>query len=364
MKRKLFYAFLAFLLSIIAFCLFLAFYGVLGNGNYTILRGDLVAQYIDFISMYIRVLKGEEDFWYSFSLYYGSGTILTFAYYVFSPFNLLYLIDSVSIATMTAIVITLKIALCGFTFALFAQTVLKCKARYAVFFSLCYAMNGFVITLHFNLIWLEAAYMLPLIILLLFRLADNGKWLALVPAWAFLFLTNFYMAYIVGIFSAFVFIGLLILRLPSFSGSSLKQCIKPTIRFSLSVVLATGISAVLLIPTAVFLMSHMAADNFGFDPLPTTILEVAGSLFMGEMPDLDNRAPYMYCGLPVLLLFPFYFVSAKFRLKERLIIASVLVFYVLSMLILPLFIFMHAFDYPNWYFFRFSFCICFLLCAI
>ena len=65
MKKNLKYAFIAFLLTIIAFCLFLAFYGVLGYGNYTILRGDLVAQYIDFISMYIRVLKGEEDFWYS-----------------------------------------------------------------------------------------------------------------------------------------------------------------------------------------------------------------------------------------------------------------------------------------------------------
>ena len=67
MKKRVLYAFCAFLLSILAFCLFLTMYGVLGYGNYTILRGDLYAQYIDFISMYIRVLKGQENFWYSFS---------------------------------------------------------------------------------------------------------------------------------------------------------------------------------------------------------------------------------------------------------------------------------------------------------
>lgn len=364
MKKRVLYAFYAFLLSILAFCLFLTMYGVLGYGNYTILRGDLVAQYIDFISMYVRVLKGQEDFWYSFSLFYGSGTILTFAYYAFSPFNLLFLIDAIPVATMMTIVITLKIGLAGFTFSLFAQSVLKCKAHYSVFFALCYALNGFAVTLHFNLIWLEAIYMLPLLVWLLFRLVDTGKWLALVPVWAFLFITNFYMAYIVGVFSVFVFAGILLLRLPAFSKAELKRIGAPVLRFTFSVILAAALSAAILVPTAMFLLSHMAADNFGFEPLPTSLFDVIGSLFIGEMPDIDNRAPFLYCGIPVLLLIPFYFLQKKISLRERLITASVLIFYILSILVLPLFVFMHAFDYPNWYYFRFTFCICFALCAI
>ena len=364
MKKNLKYAFIAFLLTIIAFCLFLAFYGVLGYGNYTILRGDLVAQYIDFISMYIRVLKGEEDFWYSFSLFYGSGTILNYAYYAFSPFNLLFLIDAIPVATMMTVVITLKIGFCGFTFALFAQYVLKSKARYTVFFALCYAMNTFTVTLHFNLIWLDAAYMLPLVILLLYRLVTTGKWLLMTQAWAYLFITNFYMAYMVGIFSAFVFVALLIIRCESLSKSYFRDTLRSFLRFSCAVGIAAALSAAILVPTAMFLLSHMAADNFGFEPLPTTLLEVAGSLFMGEMPDIDNRIPFLYCGLPVLLLFPFYFMQKDISLKERITTGALLLIYILSIVVLPLFIFMHAFDYPNWYYFRFSFCICFMLCAI
>ena len=99
----------AFLLSVSAFLLFLAFYGVLGFGNNTIFRGDLYVQYVDFIELFLRVLKGKEDFWYTFSQYYGSPSILTYAYYAFSPLNLLYLLDFISIPAMTIIIITIKI---------------------------------------------------------------------------------------------------------------------------------------------------------------------------------------------------------------------------------------------------------------
>ena len=171
-KSGIFYPLFSFFLSMGAFLLFLFFYGVLGPKGYTILRGDLFVQYIDFISLFLKVLKGEQDFWYSFSLYYGSGTALTYAYYTLNPFHLLYLIENISIPTMTMFIITLKIALSGAAFTLFSQRVLKQSGFFSVFFSLCYAFNSFTITLHFNIIWLDAYFMLPLVILLLYDLLD------------------------------------------------------------------------------------------------------------------------------------------------------------------------------------------------
>ena len=361
-KRLSFTIFLAFILSILSFLLFLAFYRVLGFGNRTILRGDLYAQYVDFIEMFLRVLKGKEDFWYTFSQYYGSPSILTYAYYAFSPFNLLYLPELISIPAMTAMIITIKIGLCGASFSLFAKRSLRCSDASAVFFAICYAMNSFNVTLHFDIIWLESAYLFPILILLTYRLIKCGKWLGMVPIWAFLFLSNFYMAFISGISVAAIFLSLLIVYRRS------EEVIIPVwkliLRFSASVLLAATCCAAILLPCAKFILSHIAADNQSFTELPTSFLDIVNSLMIGVMPDMDNRTPILYCGLPVLLLVIQYFMGKSISLKERIVSGVLLLFCALSMVWLPLFIVTHAFDYPNYYFFRNSAFVCFILCAL
>ncbi len=365
-NRLLFVAFCAFALSLSTFLLFLLFYDVLGFGNRTILRGDLYAQYTDFIQLFLRVLKGKEDFWYTFTQYYGSPSILTYAYYAFSPFNLLYLPELISIPAMTAVIISLKIGLCGAFFSLFAKRVIRCSDAAAIFFAICYAMNSYNVTLHFNLIWLESAYLLPLLLLLTQRLIKTGRWLALVPAWAFLFLSNFYMAFICGLFIAPAFLALLILR-PSNKEASAEPSIpvwKLIVRFGSSVFLAAASCAAILLPCAQFLVSHMAADNQEFTDLSVSFPDIVNSLMLGVMPDMDNRTPFLYCGLPVLLLLIHYFLQKAIPAKEKIVSAVFLLLCFLSMLYLPLFIVTHAFDYPNFYFFRNSAFVSFLICAL
>ena len=354
----------AFFLTVFVFILFLGVYRVLGFGNYTILRGDLYAQYIDFISLFLKVLRGQESYWYSFSIYYGSGTALTYAYYTLSPFNLLYLLDFIPLSTMTIFIITVKISLAAATFTGFSQKELKRSDIWVLFFSLCYALNSFVISLHFNIIWLDAIFMVPVIATLLVSTVKRNTFFPLCFAWFYLFFTNFYMSFMVGVFATAVLFCLLLLHFDHWDKKTLKQCLPILIRFGGSVVLAAGMSAAVLFPAASYLLSHMAEDNFGFETLDTSIPAILNSMFIGEMPDLDNRLPLLYCGLPVLLLFPLYFRKSSFTKKERIVIAGLLLFYFFSMLILPLYVFMHAFDFPNWYGYRFSYFICFILCVL
>ncbi|MCR5251220.1 MAG: YfhO family protein [Lachnospiraceae bacterium] len=354
---------LAFLLPALCFIIFLALYGVLGYGNYTILRGDLYVQYVDFIQLFLRALKGKEDFWYTFSQYFGQPSVLTYAYYCFSPFNLLYLLDFISVPAMTAAIITMKIGLCGTAFSVFAKKALKCSDAAAVFFALCYALNNFNVVFHFDMIWLESAYLLPIIILLIVKLVREGRSPLLIPAWILLFLSNFYMAYIVGVFSALVFLALLFLKARK-NAAEWKEAFFLCLRFTSSVVLAAGCCAAILLPSAKYLLSHIAADNFDFIPLENNIFDTANALMMGVMPDVDNRTPLIYCGLPVLLFLPFYFFRKSIPLRERVLSGLLLLFSFLSLVWLPVFIFMHAFDYPNFYFFRNSASVCFLLCVL
>lgn len=366
-KSEHFSAFLpwvAFALSAIVFICILATLHILGYNNATILRSDLDNQYIGFIQQYIRVLKGEGSFWYSFSTYLGSGSILTFAYYSLSPFNLLYLIEAVSIPTMTAIIITLKFALSAFTFQIFVQKCLKNTNAYTLIFSLSYALCGYAVSMHYHIMWLEAIYLLPIIILLILRLVDTGKFLPLIPAFAYLFITNFYMAFIVGVFSGIIFISYSLFRFNTQDKSSLRRLFKNFGLFAGTAVLAAGLCAAVLVPAAMFLFQYMAEDNFEFKTLYASLLDIINAMFIGEMQTLDTQVPLLYCGLPTLCLLPFYFFNSKIDKKEKIYAASILVFLLVAMLFLPLYKLMHAFDYPNYYGYRFAFLMVFIMLVL
>lgn len=354
----------AFILTIIIFVLILMALHILGYGNATILRSDLYSQYIGFIQLFLRVIKGENSFWYSFSNYLGSGSILTFAYYTLNPFNLLYLIDAVSIPAMTAVIITIKLALSAATFQLYIKNVLKQNKLYTIIFSCSYALCGYAVSMHHNIMWLDALYLLPIIIILVCRLIDTGKSLLFIPAFIYLFITNFYMAFMVGIFSAVVFIVYSFYRLDPQEPSSRKRLIKNGLSFAGCALLAAGLCAAILLPTALFLYGNMAADNFEFKPLQPSLLDMINAMFVGQMQTMDTQVPLLYCGLPVLALLPFYFINKHIKKKEKIYNIIVIVFLITAMIFLPLYKLMHAFDFPNFYGFRFAYLLVFVFVSL
>ncbi len=369
MKTKLscrdprFYPLYSFIFTVAAFCAALFALGILGYGNDTILRSDLFVQYVPFIQSFLRVLKGEESFWYSFSSYLGSGSILNYAYYTINPFNLLYLIDGVSITAMTAFIIIVKLGLAAASFTFFAQKTLRARGTASILFAMCYALSAYSVTLHFHIMWLDALYMLPWIVWLIIRLIDTGKYFLLIFSYAYLFITNFYMAFIVGVFSVIIYLVYFLYTHNIREKKTWKLFAVASGKFALSALLAAGLCAVILLPTARFLFRHMAADNFDFQELRPTLLDLVNTLFIGQMADLNNDLPFLYSGILTLLIFPFYFINKKISKKEKIFAAIPMLFLLVCMFSLPLYKFMHAFDYPNWYAFRFAFLLIFLMTA-
>ena len=167
--------------------------GILGYGNNTILSGDLFSQYTAFIQSFLHVLKGEGSFYYSFSIFLGNPATASYAYYCLSPFNLLYLIPGVSVSAMTLVIILLKLSLAAAMFQLYLAYGLKEKHPGSILFATAYALCTFAVSMFVHIMWLDALYTLPVIILLLIRYVNGASSLPLVPAYAYLFLTNFYM---------------------------------------------------------------------------------------------------------------------------------------------------------------------------
>lgn len=361
LQNRILYPLYAALLSMLAFLIALAMLGILGYSNDTILRSDLYVQYIAFIQMFLRVLKGEGSLWYSFSVYLGSGSILTYAYYAFSPFNLLYLIESVSIPAMTAVIIVLKLGTAAASFQLFIQKTSRLFHPATLLFAMSYALCGYAVTMHYHIMWLDALYTLPIIILFIVTLIDTGSFIGLVPAYAYLFITNFYMGFMVGVFSAVVFVLCLLYREDIRRSGGRRRMLLLCLKYAFAALLAAGLCAILLIPTAYFLYSHMAVDNAAFSELRAALPDLLNSMFIGQMQTLDTQVPLLYCGLPALILVPFYFMSKKISRREKIMAGIAAAYLLLCTLLLPLYKFMHAFDYPNMYGYRFAFLMVFLM---
>lgn len=357
------YPFYSALLTAVIFLLILAFSGIAGYGNKTILSGDLFSQYTAFIQSFLNVLKGNGSFYYSFSVFFGNPATAGYAYYCLSPFNLLYLIPGISVSAMTAVIITLKLSLAAAMFQLFLSKGLSEKSPCTILFGAAYGLCTFAVSMCVHIMWLDALYTLPVIILLMTLYFRGSSFIPLIPAYAYLFITNFYMGYIAGIFTAVVFLALLILSVKERSRAALKAAIKKCMLYAFSVLLAAGVCAAVLLPTAYELLDKDQSRS-AFTLFSVTLPDVLCNLFMGEMQGMGSPIPLIYCGLPVLLLLPAYFMCSKIEKREKLTAGFILIFYLAASQFLPLYRFLHAMEAPNWYAHRYAWCLVFLILTL
>jgi len=356
------YGIVAAVLSALGMYMILSTCQYLSTGKFIILGADHLQQYVPYAKMFMRDILEGESIWYSWNTSMGMNTSLVNAYYVLSPFNLLYLIfwpvEEYLVATA---IILLKISLCAYTFHVFLNRVMKIDGVESILFSIMYALSTYMVLYGylFNS-WLEGAYMLPLILTLIYELKDVKSHIKLTFAYAFLFVSQFYFAYMVGIFSFVFWLALMILG----DKTSVSDIVKKVVKYFGSVLLAIGISAVFIVPTLYFLITNMAPDATTFDELSTHFYDLFFAMFWGNRIPQDNNIPALYCGMLVVLLLPFYFANKEIKNKEKIMYGGLIFGVGITMLINPLYQLMHAFDSPDLFNFRHAFLLVFLLCVV
>ncbi len=336
-----------------------SFAGRLIGGGYTFVRGDLTGQYAPLIHQFLKALFGPEDLDYSFAVSMGTPTMAVYAYGCLSPFNLIYLlIKDINLASAFAVIG--KLSLAAYTFQWFSRTVLKNNAVSSTAFSMTYALCGYSVTYYHNIIFLDSIYMLPVIMGLVVLFVKEGKWKALTAAYAYLFLVNFYIGYMVGFFSLL----LLLAMMAAEYGRSWKRYAAAGLRFAGAVILAALMDAVFLLPTAYALLIDGTPDASGFDSLRLTLWDLYGNLFIGQMQSLEGIFPMIYCGVIAVYLVPLFFTDRQIKKKEKAVAAALLVFLAVCSFWLPGYMFLHCFDAPDQNGYRFGFLYCFLLAAV
>ena len=337
----------AFLLPAAVFLLLLWKNRILPFGETTLLFSDLDSQYIEFMAEYRRILTGEGSLFYSWHAGLGMNFIALIAYYLASPFNFLLVLFSESRLPLAVSLITvLKLGCAGAAFARFLQVRFRGNGFWIVLFSACYALNAWALSYSFNIMWLDALILLPLLCAGTERLIRRERYATsvLIPLFALSFLSQFYMAYMTGVFCALYFITRMITR-----KTSLKEWLFQAVRFGICAGIAAGLSAVLLVPTFFVLKNNMGlmGQEFPRGSLSFPFPEIFRKFFIGSFDGIKDCLPHIYCGLPALIGLVLYFSGKTIPKREKIVSALTGVFLLCSFWFRPLDFLWHAMDHPT-----------------
>ena len=297
------------LMAAVYFCL-----GWWPFGTDTVLTGDLRGLYVNYITdMWARVKQG--GFFYSFGKLAGGSTLGLFAYYMNSPFNLLFLLLPTRMVPQAAgLIFLLRTGVTAAAFCWYLQRhFAKADPLFAVL-GQCYAFCAFCIVYNQNIIWMDVVWLLPLVLAALDDLMRLGRHWGFTVLVFLCILLNFYIAWPVCLFSILYFLCLWPSRGQGRFGRRFAA-------FAASGVLAAGLSFFFLLPVLLEVQeSKGGLFDFTFSLTPRfNLLQLPYRLFFGNFfwNDVTNGLPNIYCGVVLVPLVLLYFCGNAPR-REKL----------------------------------------------
>jgi len=357
MTKKRYYTLSVLIPAVMILVIFLLF-TITPFGNRTWLTIDLGQQYVDFFCYYQdTLLHHPEQFFYSFSKSIGGEMVSLWAYYLLSPFNLLFLlIPRSSIAMGVSLLIFLKLVSCTVSFSVLLDVKFKQRNWTTLLFALSYGFMSYLSANQFNLMWLDALIGLPLIILGVDALLQKRNPLYYVFPLSLTILSNYYTGYMICLFLGLYFPYAYLMLNDSFSW---KNFIKQFGRFIFYSVLSVGLIMVILLPTFYSLLGSKGTATSISWSLKSEYnpLLIASKLFIGsfDFHEMQKGYPNIFVGSLALFSSLCYFKEKKISLSQRLYALFITIFLLISFNIEMFDKLWHAGQLPNWYSYRFSF---------
>lgn len=360
-KQRIYYL-LSFLIPILMFLLVMYLRVGEIDGNY-ILISDMEAQYNSLFQYLKNVLNGTESLFYSFHKGLGGEMFTTFTYYLSSPLNLLVLFfEDGQIPNCILLIILIKLGLSGLTMNIYLNHKDSNKLNINLIFSMCYALMGYTINYYFNIMWLDAVYMLPIVILGLEKLMDEKKLLLYIIALSYTIICNYYMGYMVCLFALLYFIYQMINQ-----SKKDKQII---IIFVISSILSAGIASFILIPTIIQLpklASTQGNISINIEYMINIFKGILQNIIVGNHNCSNTINPYgtyLYITNFCIILVIIYLLNKQVTKREKILILIILLIFLTSFLLRPLTYVWHGFSLPAYFNNREAFLLCFFLIII
>ncbi len=378
---------ISFFTSLIISIVFMIVYGVAPFGDKTVMRMDMYHQYGPLLSEFYDRVTSSHGLTYSWQSGGGGNFLGNFFNYLSSPFSLLVLLfGHKHVPEAIAWIIVLKNAFAAsfFTYYLKKSTQFEKHNLLTAGFGLLYAFSGYFVAYYWNFMWLDGYMMLPLIILGLERIVDEGKPWLYTLSFAYLLIASYYMAYMTAIFMVLYFLVYYIGRYPG--GAMVKQprktekgranfwdqiryshFLRSLLRCICYAVVSAAIAAFAILPTY-FALKNCSATSGTFPTEFKTYFNLFE--FLGNQTDaLDPTIrsseepvlPNIFCGIGTVVLAILFFYIKSIPLREKLADAGMLAVLYASFNINKLNYIWHGFHFPNDLPYRQSFVYVFFL---
>lgn len=359
----------AFCLPVILMLLAFLVMGIYPAGENQIAVIDMYHQYVPFLGELQFKLQSGGSLFYTWNGAGGSNFWNLLAYYGASPLNLiLVLFPKKFLMEGATLILLLKIGLAGSTMAVYLRAIVWEKDKRSadislVGFATLYALCSYVMAYYWCIMWMDAVALLPLCILGLHKILDGRSGVFYTVCLALVVFINYYMAIMVCIFILFYYPVLYFIKVQGESAGHFFKTTGRAVGYSLLGVL---MSAVMLLPTWMSMQStyYISADMPEKTELYNDLLDILNQMLPNAELTYREGLPNLYCGMFVVILLVFYWISRTIPLREKLLNGAFLVFLIFSLNINKLDFIWHGFHFPNQLPYRYTFMICFLLIAM
>lgn len=388
------YSFLAFIASTFIMIIVYYCFDVIPFGDYTVLRMDLYHQYGPLFSeLYDRIISGE-SLLYSWNSGLGSSFLGNFSNYLASPLAIVMLIcGHRNMPEAIAIMVLLKAAFASAFFSYYLRKSTNKNDFSISAFGVLYSFCGFFIAYYWNIMWIDAMAVFPLVMLGIEQIITHGKFRLYLFSLAAVMISNYYMAYIVCIFSVVYFIAMYLSRYTLADRFAVKQFVDENgnttkiksaqkgflfalrnsrffnagLRFAVSSVAAAGIAAVLLVPLFFILQNSSATSGTFPEEFESyfNIFDFIANHLNSVDPTIrssgEDVLPNVYCGMISVMLAPLFLYSKHYTKREKTCYIMLLGLLFLSFNINMLNYIWHGFHFPNDLPYRLSYIYSFIL---
>jgi len=341
-----------------------AIFGYAPFGNKALTCSDANIQFLDFFVYLKDFLAGSNNL-YSFGKTLGGNMFAVITYYLTSPINILVLFfEQQSLNSFFDMIVSIKlsIASCAMLFFLnnrfndYIDT--NIKKIIVVALSISYALSQYALAQSSNIMWLDGMFMLPLILLGVYKICRGEKTTLLIIFVLFSFIFNWYTA---GINLLFSFIWFLFEIILSFIENkycvNIKSLSNLFFKYICSISLGIISCSVILLPTISALKTgnrgtlelyRLFELNFTGNPISAIQSYCIGAI------SIDGRVS-LYCGCFVIMGVISIFLSKEVNKKLKIFFAAFIIFILLLFYFNPFFVIFSLLKEASSYWYRYSY---------
>lgn len=360
LKENRWYLLASFFLPLTLMVIVYLTIGIYPGSSRSVLASDAFSQFSNFHASFRNMLLGKQGLFYTWNASMGLNYLSLVSYYLGGFFTPLVIFFPNQMMPDALYFLTLiKIGSAGLAFWFYAKGSFKLPDWFRVALSVTYALMSFAIAHSEIIMWLDAFIYLPLIILGINRVMDLKKPTVLFVSYLMLFLTSFYMGFMIGVFSVLYFIARLI--------TNWKLYKKSIIPYGATSLLAGFASMIVILPSILDLRTNgeELTQITTFKTEATSWWDFIAKNLIGSYDTTKyGSIPFIYIGLLPLALCLFFFICKKIPWKNKLAYGVIGAILIASFYIQPMNLFWHGMHAPNMFLFRYAYLLSFLVITL